>query len=280
LSSRLPRRRRFDPERFWDEKALRSGGEPQQAACTDDPARNRCIDRVQRRLLKIGARYLSGRAPGPGARLLDFGCGSGRWFRFFAERGYRYSGVDVSPEMLSIARRLHPTASFENVEEDGRIPFPDQTFDAAFSVAVIHHNPYERQEAIADELARVLRPGGHLVLFEGLGLRREGRDMVLPRPLEDWDDLLSRRGFHLRRWHGARYGVLRWVSEKIAARTGLRPPAKPYDGVRPLWQRLMDGMDVLADPWLGALLPSRYQRRALMIFEKSALTLSSPRGRP
>jgi SAM-dependent methyltransferase len=277
LSSRLPRRRRHDPERFWDEKALRSGGEPERAACTDDPERNRCIDRVQRRLLKLGVRYLSKRSPHPGQRLLDFGCGSGRWYRFFAEHGYRYSGVDVSQEMLNIARRLHPTAIFESVEDE-RFPFPDETFDVAFSVAVIHHNPYDRQEQIADELSRVLRPGGHLVLFEGIGFRRQGRNIVLSRPLEDWDDLFSQRGFRLRRWYGGRYGVLRWVSEKVAARAGLNPPAEIYGEVKPLWQRLLDRTDVLFDPWLGAALPSRYQRRALMIFEKSASLCPRPAG--
>jgi SAM-dependent methyltransferase len=267
LSSGVPRRRRHDPERFWDEKALRSGGDPELAACTDDPDRNRGIDRIQRRLLKLAVRYLSRRSSGRGGNLLDFGCGSGRWCDFFRTRGFPYQGVDVSPGMLGIARRLHPAANFENVGEDGRIPFPDRSFDIAFSVAVIHHNPYDRQEQIADELSRVLRPGGHLILFEGVGFRRRDRHAVLPRPRDDWDELFSERGFRLRLWRGTRYGVLRWVIERFAARTGLRLSVDG-DG-KPFWQRLVDRADAVVDPWLGRLLPPRFQRRALMVFEKT-----------
>jgi len=263
----------YDPERFWDGKALRSGGDFMRAACTDDAGTNRCIDRVQRHLLTIAMRFVARRSDLRNAALLDFGCGSGRWVGFFTGLGLRYSGVDISAEMLRLARAQHPEASFSAIEGD-RIPFPDRSFDVACTIGVIHHNPYGRQEGMAVELVRIVRDGGYLVLFESVGARTSKSGIEYPRPLEDWHSMFAKLGMRLRLCRGGRYGILRWASEKFARRLRVKAGT---DGriwrtgaAKPRWQRFIDRLDISVDPTLGRILPERYRRRALMVFKKEA----------
>jgi SAM-dependent methyltransferase len=260
----------YDPERFWDAKALRSGGDFVQAACTDDADTNRCIGRIQRHMLKIALRFVRRRLDTRNARLLDFGCGSGRWAGFFTERGLRYSGVDISAEMLRLARARFPEASFSKIEGD-RIPFPDRSFDIGCSIGVIHHNPYGRQQGIAVELSRVIRKGGYLVLFESVGARTSKGGIEYPRPIEDWRSMVADLGFRLELYRGTRYGILRWATEKLARRlrvgAGRGGPIWRTGGPKPWSQWLIDRLDAGLDPALGKVLPTRHHRRALMVFK-------------
>jgi SAM-dependent methyltransferase len=97
-------------------------------------------------------------APG---RALDAACGTGRHARHLVQHGHEVAGFDLTPEMLEIARRSIPAATF--AEGDLRdIPFESESFDLAVSGLAVAH--------LADldggirELARVLRPGGRLVI--------------------------------------------------------------------------------------------------------------------
>lgn len=243
-----------------------------RAVCCDDADTNRCIDRIQRSLLAAATKYI-GRAGGVrGATLLDYGCGSGRWVDYFERRGYRYSGVDVSNEMLRIARGRSPEASFSQLQ-GGRIPHPDRSFDVVCSIAVIHHNPYEEQARMAAELCRVTRDDGFIVLFESVAPLRAPGGIEFPRPIESWRTLFADLGMSLRLSRGARYGILKWGAEKFARRLRIGVGADgriwKSGADKPLWQKLIDRMDAIVDPSLGPILPTRYHRRALMIFSKT-----------
>jgi SAM-dependent methyltransferase len=97
-------------------------------------------------------------APG---RALDAACGTGRHARRLADRGHRVVGVDNSPEMLAHARTRVPEA--EIIEADlARIPCADAAFDLVVSGLALAH--LADLTAGVRELARVLRPGGRLVI--------------------------------------------------------------------------------------------------------------------
>jgi ubiquinone/menaquinone biosynthesis C-methylase UbiE len=101
-------------------------------------------------------------------RLLDVGCGTGEFERLLLERypGTTLVGVDVTPEMLAVARekfRDHPATTFF-LAQAVTLPFASEQFDAAVSCNMLHHVP--SVEGLLRECARVLRPQGQFVLVD------------------------------------------------------------------------------------------------------------------
>jgi ubiquinone/menaquinone biosynthesis C-methylase UbiE len=104
---------------------------------------------------------------GEGDHMLDVGCGTGAAVRAAAEVVERAVGVDLSPRMLAEARqRAAGLSDVEFVEGDAEeLPFGDGEFTALLCTTSLHH--YPRPEAAAREIARVLAPGGRVVIGDG-----------------------------------------------------------------------------------------------------------------
>jgi SAM-dependent methyltransferase len=108
----------------------------------------------------------------PGDHVLDAGCGSGVVTRDVARRlgpQGRVTGLDPGPGFLAAARELARQAGLaeriELREGDVRaLPFPDAAFDVALAVTVLSHVP--GGEKAIPELARVVRPGGRVAIFD------------------------------------------------------------------------------------------------------------------
>jgi SAM-dependent methyltransferase len=95
-------------------------------------------------------------------RLLDVGCGDAR-FVADASRAAQTIGVDVSRRALGFARELVPDARF--LASGGEaLPFRDESFDVVTLLDVIEHVPDADEPRVVREAARVLRPGGYLVM--------------------------------------------------------------------------------------------------------------------
>lgn len=99
-----------------------------------------------------------------GRKVLDFGCGSGYGSAEIAADASSVTGVDVSAEAIEQARAdfSAPNLSFQLVEAERSLPFPDRSFDTVLSFQVIEH--VADPAGYLSEIRRVLRPGGHLVL--------------------------------------------------------------------------------------------------------------------
>lgn len=96
----------------------------------------------------------------PAGAALDVACGTGRFAALLAGSGHVVTGVDTSPDMLSVARRKLPQVVF--VRGDAReLPVPDASADVITCGLALPHLP--GLTAPFAEFARVLRPGGHLV---------------------------------------------------------------------------------------------------------------------
>ena len=126
---------------------------------------------------------LLGRRPGPFARSLEIGCGTGYFTLNLMQEGVIESGVctDVSPGMLDALRANAERLGLE-VEtvacDAAALPFEDAGFDLVLGHAVLHHLP-ELERAFA-EFVRVLRPGG-VLLFAGEPSRNGDRIAALPK---------------------------------------------------------------------------------------------------
>jgi trans-aconitate methyltransferase len=115
---------------------------------------------------KAGSDLLDLLNPQPGERILDLGCGTGHLTAGIAERGAEVVGTDASAEMVAAARDAYPAMTFLVMR--GEELTCDAPFDAVFSNAALHWMP--EADAVAENIARALKPGGRLVAeFGGKG---------------------------------------------------------------------------------------------------------------
>ena len=191
-------------------------------------------DAVSRWLATLQEAALDGLALERDDRLLDVGCGTGAAVRAAAPRLDRAVGVDLSSAMIARGRELAAeTPNVELHEADAEaLPFEDGAFTAALCTTSLHH--YPRPERAMAEIARVLAPGGRVVVG-------------------DWTtDRFAVRVFDLllRRLQSSHVGCLRAGDiERLLTAAGLREPQ-----TRPLF----DGAYAI----IGARKPGVAARRA------------------
>ena len=94
---------------------------------------------------------------------LDAACGTGRHAEYLGSIGHEVIGVDVTPEMLEVARTKVPAARFELADVTA-LPLPDDSVDLAVCALVLTH--FTALEAPLTEIARVVRTGGHVVISD------------------------------------------------------------------------------------------------------------------
>ncbi|HEX5080353.1 MAG TPA: class I SAM-dependent methyltransferase [Geminicoccaceae bacterium] len=137
---------------------------------------NGAADAMRRQALAALAEYLRGRrlADQP---LLDVACGTGRFLRAVKHNYPRLPvvGLDLSRPYLAEARRALARWSWVRLVEGAaeRLPFADASFAAVTSIYLLHELPRRVRAQAVREMARVLRPGGLLVLVDSLQLGDE-----------------------------------------------------------------------------------------------------------
>ena len=97
-------------------------------------------------------------------KILDLGCGSGRHLVYYAKLGYDVCGIDMSPEAIKLSEKWLADEGFKaelHCQDMKRLPWPNNFFDAVFSVQVIEHNRLEHIQKIIKEVHRVIHPAGY-----------------------------------------------------------------------------------------------------------------------
>jgi SAM-dependent methyltransferase len=150
-------------------------------------------------------------AAGLGVTVGDVGCGTGRLAPYLEAKGLLPLGVDLSPEMVRVARRDYPDFSFD-VADLRDLPFADASLAGVVCwYSLLFLTPSDRAIAFG-ELARVVKPGGYLVTAFKAGdgtLRRSGHSTGLGVEFDSYwlsPDEMERRvteaGFEKVYWAG------------------------------------------------------------------------------
>ncbi|MBI5396343.1 MAG: class I SAM-dependent methyltransferase [Verrucomicrobia bacterium] len=115
-------------------------------------------------------------------RLLDVGCGTGVMAPVFLERGWEFVGVDLAPKMIDYARQRfagQPKAQFHAGTLES-LKLPVASFDAVMAMGLVEYLNDEELRSVMQEMARVLKPGGVLVVS---AIQPHSLDSVLRRLL-------------------------------------------------------------------------------------------------
>jgi SAM-dependent methyltransferase len=116
-----------------------------------------------------------------GRRVLDVGSGVGATGLALAARGAAVVALDLTPAMLEAARAQAAARGLVNFEtrlgDAATLPFPDASFDIVSCRVCAHH--FGRARAAVGEMARVLRPGGQLLLIDSISPEDPAQDTFL-----------------------------------------------------------------------------------------------------
>jgi SAM-dependent methyltransferase len=107
-----------------------------------------------------------------GKTVLDFGCGAGENLVPLVERGARVIGIDISPQLLALARQRLALAGLEATLRVGsayETGLPDASVDVIFCIALIHHLNIEQ---VRKEMRRILAKDGKIILQEPIRFSR------------------------------------------------------------------------------------------------------------
>jgi SAM-dependent methyltransferase len=225
-----------------------------------------------------------------GARVLDVGCGTGRWSQLLRDSGADVLAIDISPEAIEINRQRNPGIEFR-VADLAQPDLPDDAFDLIVSVTVLQHLPPDGQRSASAALARALRPGGYALLLENI---RDQGPHVFSRRIEQWVDLFRRVGLSPCHIVGYSFDLpLRLATIPIAAWGALSRCRGRIDSAVPITVRGPQGkrqqsrrMDLywrfvcrplgwlsrVLEPVSEKLLPSGMATHAAFLFRRSAET--------
>jgi ubiquinone/menaquinone biosynthesis C-methylase UbiE len=179
------------------------------------------------------AEALSGLAPTAGGRALDVATGGGHTALRAARMGWRVTAGDLSARMLENARKLLADEGFEletRLFAAEEMPFPDGSFELVTVRSAPHH--FSSPGKFVAEAARVLSPGGHLLLIDGsvpdgdpetgewLHQLEKWRDPSHGRFLSraSWEALVRERGLAIEesRLHRRKQPDLEWYFDTAA----------------------------------------------------------------
>lgn len=103
-------------------------------------------------------------APFHGQRILDAGCGDGRFIAELRDRDAEVYGTDYSERAVQFARIMNPSAKIEVGDLTAELPFEPDWFDQIVLIETLEHIPPKDLPGVIRELHRVLKPGGRLIV--------------------------------------------------------------------------------------------------------------------
>jgi SAM-dependent methyltransferase len=195
-----------DTATYWEERArphLRTSKEFQSVSGTGLPRWvGRSIHRLEERGVRALARCL------PGGRVLDVGCGYGRWLPITG-RGRMVVGMDFSPSLVARASQRHGAPVM--VADARRIPVRSASVEAVYTVKVLQCLPQQERAAAIRELFAAVEAGGIVAFLE----KTSGDD---GSPPDRWCRWAEEAGGAMLRWSGNQYVPLDRLLKALARR--------------------------------------------------------------
>jgi ubiquinone/menaquinone biosynthesis C-methylase UbiE len=153
----------------------------------------------------------------PGEEVLDVGCGTGTLAMVAKERVGaigRVCGIDPGPQQIARARSKAARRGLSIDFQPGvieQLAFPDSSFDVVLSTLMMHHLPDDLKRQGLAEIARVLRPGGRLLILDFKGPVGPWKSNISDQPA-----LMKKAGFSQAEMGKTRYRRLNFASGKIS----------------------------------------------------------------
>jgi SAM-dependent methyltransferase len=173
------------------------------------------------------------------ARALDFGCGAGRLTQALAAHFDEVTGVDVSPEMIELARRHNRRGDrcrFTVNDRPDLGGFPDASFDLVYSNITLQHLRPAEALAYLAEFLRVLTPGGLALVSLPSNRIRPAVARLLPGRLNSWLSRWAWRLLHPGRPVIEMHGIpSKRVIRFLESRGGRVIEASPVDSAGAAW---------------------------------------------
>lgn len=181
-----------DTQASYDRVAVEYG-ERYKDEMNDKPFDRACLDRLAREVGDLGP-------------ICDMGCGPGQVARYLHRQGVQTLGVDLSPNMVAEAQRLNPEINFHQGNVLA-LPDADNSWGGIAAFYCIIHIPRQQIVAALQEMKRVLKPGGILLVTFHIGTEIKHLDawwekpvsldfaFYLPAEMESW---LGEAGFELK----------------------------------------------------------------------------------
>jgi 2-polyprenyl-6-hydroxyphenyl methylase/3-demethylubiquinone-9 3-methyltransferase len=155
----------------------------------------------------------------PGERVLDLGCGAGRFLAALAHSGAEPVGVELAEAALERARANAPGAELRLLEPDGSLPLDHRSIDLVWCSEVLEH--VADAGALLGEVRRVLRPGGRLLATVPYHGRLQAAAISLTRFDAHFDPLGQHLRFFTRRSLAATLTVAGLDPRRVAGWGGL-----------------------------------------------------------
>ena len=102
-----------------------------------------------------------------GKLAVDFGCGTGRSSRFLKQLGFDVTGIDISSDMVEIARKLDPSGDYQLVSDSNYQHLGTDKFDLVQSIFTFDNIPgWENRISILESLKDLLKPSGRMICLD------------------------------------------------------------------------------------------------------------------
>jgi ubiquinone/menaquinone biosynthesis C-methylase UbiE len=98
-----------------------------------------------------------------GKKALDFGCGTGRSTRFLQKQGFETTGIDISDEMIQIAKKIDPDGNYQLINDGDYNCFYPASFDLILSSFTFDNIPREKKTNIFSDLTKLLKAEGIII---------------------------------------------------------------------------------------------------------------------